>query len=92
MPTRQTYLSLLFAAIAALLGCSRADDQPAAVLQPTIAVTPTPPTPDQLRDRLDIVLDFTEHGRVMTLEKHAAWQILHGVLAFGEKLQVLSEG
>ncbi|HMP07798.1 MAG TPA: hypothetical protein PJ982_15715, partial [Lacipirellulaceae bacterium] len=48
------------------------------------------PTPDALRDQLDAILDFTEHGRVMSLEKHAAWQLLHGVLAFGPDFKILA--
>jgi hypothetical protein len=93
MPACKPCLSLFFVAIAALLGCTRSPSEPAAVLQPAVAVTPPPPpAADQLRDRIDNVLDFTEHGRIMTLEKHAAWQLLHGVLAFGEKFQIQAEG
>jgi hypothetical protein len=34
------------------------------------------------------VLEFTEHGRLMRQETHAAWQLLHGVLAFGSRYRM----
>ncbi len=81
----------LFVAAAAILGCRGSEEEPAD-LQPTSASSePAPdPTPDQLREQLDHVLDFTEHGRSMSLEKHAAWQLMHGVLAFGPQFEILS--
>jgi hypothetical protein len=50
------------------------------------------PSQDELLKQLDRVLEFTEHGREMTLEKHAAWQLLHGVLAFGPEFEILAGG
>lgn len=61
-------------------------------LQPA-SVKPQPvpdPSVDELREQIDRVLDFTEHGRQMSLERHAAWQLLHGVLAFGPHFEILS--
>jgi hypothetical protein len=88
-----TSLIPLVAAFLSFLGCSRISEEPAAVLQQTVVVTPpAEPTPNELRDTIDRVLDFTEHGRVMSLEKQAAWQLLHGVLAFGEKFEILADG
>lgn len=82
---------VLFAAALAVLGCRGYEDQPAN-LQPTSSVPKAipDPKPDQLRDQIDRALEFTEHGRVMSLEKHAAWQLLHGVLAFGPKFEMLA--
>jgi hypothetical protein len=82
-----------FALVALVLsGCGRPTaDRPVAA-QPA-SVKPQPvanPTLPELREQLDRVLDFTEHGRVMSLEKHAAWQLLHGVLAFGPKFEILA--
>ncbi len=45
-----------------------------------------------LRDLIDEVLDFTEHRRELSSERHAAWQILHGVLAFGRDFEIMHEG
>jgi hypothetical protein len=84
---------LVFAASAVLLGCgSPAADQRAAELQPTSIVSQKAPTGDELRDLIDRVLDYTEHQREMSLEQHAAWQLLHGVLAFGEKFEIMADG
>lgn len=41
------------------------------------------PSEDELQTLVDETLEFTEHGRVLDLDTQAAWQILHGVLAFG---------
>lgn len=89
-----------FALGAALLGCGASDTaEPVATVAQTSAVSPAsaaaparPKTPDELRDLIDGTLRFTEQGRVMTLEQHAAWQLLHGVLAFGEKFQMTAAG
>ncbi|MBI1247496.1 ADP-ribosylation factor-directed GTPase activating protein isoform b [bacterium] len=48
--------------------------------------------PDKLRDRIDHVLDFTLKHRHLNTEEHAAWQILHGSLAFGRSFPVMHEG
>lgn len=90
---------LLFAASAVLLGCGSHDSGDAlADLQTTSAESPATaksvvvPEGDGLRELIDKTLDFTQHGRVMSLEDHAAWQLLHGVLAFGENFEILSGG
>ncbi|MEZ6117552.1 MAG: ADP-ribosylation factor-directed GTPase activating protein isoform b [Pirellulaceae bacterium] len=36
----------------------------------------------QLNDRLDRVLEFTLNHRLLDVNEHGAWQILHGVLAY----------
>lgn len=46
---------------------------------------------EELRDRIDAVIDFTEM-RYMDTSQHAAWQILHGVVAFGRELRIYHEG
>ena len=83
-----------FAALLPLLGCgSHSANEPLAELQRTGSKVATKaPSPDELRDMIDRTLDYTEHNRVMTLEKHAAWQLLHGVLAFGEKFEMEADG
>jgi hypothetical protein len=43
---------------------------------------------DQLRRELDEVLEFTLHNRSLNTEDHAAWQILHGALAYGKEFPV----
>ena len=81
------------AAILVFVGCRGYEEEPTdANLQAASAKSsPTAdPSAEELRDQIDRVLDFTEHGRIMSLEKHAAWQLLHGVLAFGPQFEILA--
>lgn len=48
----------------------------------------SPPPPDELQAKLDSALDFTCHNRRLNLKDHAAWQIVHGALAFGRDFQI----
>jgi hypothetical protein len=79
-------------AMALFVGCRGDEQPPDAKLQSTSSTArPVPdPSADELREHLDRVLQFTEHGRIMSLEKHAAWQLLHGVLAFGPEFEILA--
>ncbi len=49
------------------------------------------PDDDELRRELDEVLDFTYTRRLNTRE-HAAWQILHGALAYKREFMVENDG
>lgn len=69
--------------VLALVGCWRCDGRAAEAKRLT---------GDALRDRVDEVLHFTRYERQMSLEENAAWQILHGVLAYGRDFEVLSGG
>ncbi len=83
----------LFAAAAVLLGCNSPEaDEATAPVTPTAAVAKpiADPSLEQLREQLDRTLEFTEHGRIMNLKDHAAWQLLHGVLAFGPEFEILN--
>ena len=42
----------------------------------------------ELVDRLDEVLNYTLHERRLSADEQAAWQILHGVLAYGQDFPV----
>ncbi len=82
----------LFACSLALLGCGSPAAEAPTKLQPASSVAQKTPEGDELRDLIDRTLEFTEHGREMSLEKHAAWQLLHGTLAFGEKFEMVAGG
>ena len=76
---------MLLAVFCALIGCEQAAPVPvrtAAVAPPALL------TDDELRGLIDEVLDFTQHERRLSAEVHAAWQILHGVLAFGPEFEI----
>ncbi|UUO06588.1 ADP-ribosylation factor-directed GTPase activating protein isoform b [Blastopirellula sp. J2-11] len=47
---------------------------------------------DKLRDRIDAVLDYTLAQRKLNTKDHAAWQILHGALAYQDVYPVEHEG
>ena len=45
-----------------------------------------------LKERLDQSLQFTFTERALSADEQAAWQILHGVLAYGRAFQVQQDG
>ncbi len=58
-------------------------------------MTSTPvetPSGDDLKTQLDEILTFTLAERELSIEQHAAWQILHGVLAFQRDFLVRRDG
>lgn len=66
-----------------MLGGCRKDHQPS----PTAV-----PQDDELRKALDEVLDWTFKHRVVDTQRSGAWQILHGVLAYGRAFEVEDQG
>lgn len=86
-------VTLSIALAATVSGCGlSADTEPAKAQPVAAAASSTVPAAEKLRDMIDRTLEFTEHGREMSLEKHAAWQLLHGVLAFGERFEMVADG
>jgi hypothetical protein len=79
-------LILALPALAALCGCSpsASKDLP---LDPVAAKADLPPD-DQILKKLDEALDLTYEKRHLSLKEHAAWQIVHGMLAFEQAFQV----
>jgi hypothetical protein len=76
--------------VAILTGCDSggSDAGTAGTLQNEAAPAPLP-SDDELARRIDAVLMHTLHERVLRLDTHAAWQIIHGVVAFGPKFPVM---
>jgi hypothetical protein len=74
-------LALLLAAVAAT-GCEQA---------PTVAA-PAPLPADELRQALDDAIDFTREKRLLDVKDQAAWQIMHGALAYKRAFPVLVDG
>lgn len=74
-------------------GCNRSENQEAtlAAVDPPEFVVSDLPSDDAVRDRIDEVLDFTE-ARHLVANQHAAWQIVHGILAFGPNLRIDVDG
>jgi hypothetical protein len=80
---RSRVLAILVALeLLALGGCTQ--QQPAA---------PTPlPTEEALRDRVDRAIKFTYTDRHLNTKDQAAWQIVHGALAYGRPFQIYHDG
>lgn len=76
-----TLASLLLAG-----GCSRP------VSEPVATVSAAPVSAAELCPRIDRVLDQTRAGRQLSTATQGAWQVVHGILAFGEEFSVLHEG
>ena len=70
-----------------IAGCGEANS---ATSGPTVDRTELP-TDDELLRELDDALDIT-FARELDIDDHAAWQILHGALAFGRDFQVNYKG
>lgn len=71
---------LLPVAWLALSGCNKTVEQPA----PTVQLM----SPEELRAELDEVIDFTHHNRRLNTRDHAAWQVLHGIVAYENEFQI----
>lgn len=54
------------------------------------AAAPLPP-PDEMRQMLDEVIDFTAR-RYLDTQRHAAWQIMHAAVAYGRDTMIYHEG
>jgi hypothetical protein len=75
------------AAALALTGCETAPEpQPIAVNKPVIDDTGAPKKPElsdeELKKQIDDALDYTYENRRLDLKDQAAWQMIHGALAF----------
>lgn len=79
---------LLMAGLLSLGGCQKKEtDAPAPVF-----TAEKLPKDDQLRERIDRVIDHTLNQRRLNTKDHAAWQIVHAILAFGHDLQIEHDG
>lgn len=71
------------------LGCSGTADATA----PAAPVTRTAAISDELlKERLDSALDLAYRHRRLNLRDHAAWQIVHGAVAFGRAFPMEKDG
>ena len=75
-------LAVLLAVIAAA-GCEQT---------PTAAAPAPPPSDEELRRALDDAIDFTRQKRLLDVKDQAAWQIMHGALAYKREFPVLVDG
>jgi hypothetical protein len=81
---RPRLITFLFGlALIVAAGCSRPE--------PKITQAPLP-SDEQLRDRLDRAIEFTYANRHLNSKDQAAWQIVHGALAYGRDFQIYHDG
>ena len=52
----------------------------------------TKQTPDALKTKIDGVVDYTLNARLMNVRDHAAWQVVHGIEAYGRDLPIEHDG
>jgi hypothetical protein len=83
---------LVLAVLVAGWGCSRGDQSATATLPETSAAALEIPPDDELRTRIDAILDFSSNARNLNSRDHAAWQIVHGLLQYGRDFQIEHEG
>lgn len=69
--------------LVALAGCWKSSTPPA---QQTFAVTLQ--SPDELKNRIDAVVDYTLNNRTLNTRDHNAWQIVHGILPYGHEFKI----
>ena len=73
----------------ALAGCSQNGDSDGA--PPNFSQAELP-SDESLSRRIDEMLRFTLDNRRLNSRDHAAWQVVHGVLAFGGEFQIEHDG
>jgi hypothetical protein len=73
----------------AFAGCSKNEASPSA---PPDFSTAEIPGDARMIERIDELLRFTVERRILNSRDHAAWQVVHGVLAFGDDFQIEHEG
>ncbi len=83
-------LLVLVSALPLLSGCSESELSSASASTSRGRVEATP-TSDEFRDRIDRAIELTAQ-RHLVAESNAAWQVVHGILAFGPDLQLDVDG
>lgn len=81
------WIVVVVVAVAALSGCR--PQSPGIMETGDLAELPSD---EQLKQQIDDAIDFTYHKRHLNLRDHAAWQIIHGTVAFGRDFQVENDG
>lgn len=89
MMRRANFVLLLIVAGLATTGCNRTR-----YVDPgeTTAALVATPHDDELRQRLDDIIDYSLNGRLLNSKDHNAWQVVHGIMAYGESFPILHDG
>ncbi len=87
-------LSIALPLIAAAGGCNQTSGPAAASLPGAAspAAQAELPSDDELRTRIDRAVDFGRANRHLDGSQNAAWQVVHGLLAFGKDFDIYHDG
>lgn len=91
---RRTVFSTFSAVTLLCLGCNQTPSEgPSAAPTQVTALKPAAnePSDEELKRLIDEAIDFNS-GRYMNANDHAAWQIVHGILAYGHGLKIYIDG
>jgi hypothetical protein len=72
----------------AVPGCLDRDS----VATANVASQPKSQSPDDLKKKIDGIIDYTLNARLMNVRDHAAWQVVHGIEAYGRDLPIEHDG
>lgn len=86
---RREFLCSAVAAATAwvVTGCDRTSEP-----KPQVVASASLPSDDELCQRIDEALDFTYEQRLLNTDDHAAWQVVHGILAFQKAYKISHNG
>ena len=73
--------------LAVTCGCLNADSA-----SDSARPEPTPPAAANLKSQIDEIIDYTLNDRLLSVRDQAAWQVLHGLEAFGRRLPLDHDG
>jgi hypothetical protein len=87
----RSLLALVAAVPLVMLAAGCAENEASSAIPPDFSSAKLP-SDDVLTRRIDELLVFTRDNRRLNSRDHAAWQVVHGVLAFGGEFQIEHEG
>ncbi|HTQ38546.1 MAG TPA: ADP-ribosylation factor-directed GTPase activating protein isoform b [Pirellulales bacterium] len=86
LPSARWFSVALLLTFGLACGCSKDTTPPAQTFNVNLS------SPNELRDRIDALVDYTLNNRTLNTRDHNAWQIMHGILAYGHDLKIEHDG
>jgi hypothetical protein len=87
-----TYIVLALPIACLTSGCNRSADTTSPDGSVSDSAPAATPSDDELRDRIDRAVDFGRANRHLNGDQNAAWQVVHGLLAFGKDFDIYHQG
>lgn len=88
-PVRWTVACAAALFLVSAVGCEA--ETPVVVPPPKAPTTQASSSEDALRDRIDRAIELTSK-RVLKKDTNNAWQVVHGIIAYGPQLQMVVDG